>query len=86
MSEEKKEVEVKVYLSSLDNVLKFIECFNLSDLFFKLQDCKDVLLARPSKEALDDYIKASSVFFEVNSNLITLADAYLEARLEEIVS
>ena len=83
MSEEKKEVEVKVYLSTLDNVLKFVKCFDLERVFTQLNEHKEALLLRPCKEQLDNYIQASTLFFELNGNLISLVDAYLEAKREQ---
>lgn len=84
MSEEKKkEVEVKVYLSELNNVLKFVECFDLEASFNQLNEYKETLVKRPSKEQLDNYIHVSNLFYELNGNLINLIDAYLEAKREQ---
>lgn len=84
MSEEvKKEVELKVYLAGLEDVPKFIESIDLSRFFYALQDAKEVALAEPTKENLNEYVKASRLFFEINGNLLTLVDAYMQTKYEQ---
>lgn len=85
MSEEvlKKEVELKVYLAGLEDVPSFIESIDLSTFFYALQDAKSFALAEPTKENLDKYAKASRLFFEINGNILTLINAYMETKFEQ---
>lgn len=83
MSENNKEVELKVYLADLENVPDFIESIDLSKFFYTLQDAKEVVLYEPTKENLDKYIKASKLFFEINGNILNLLEAYLQTKLDQ---
>lgn len=84
MSEEvRKEVELKVYLAGLEDVPAFIESIDLSKFFYDLQDAKGLALVKPTKENLDNYTKASRLFFEINGNVLTLINAYMQTKYEQ---
>lgn len=78
-----KEVELKIYLSKLDNVTRFVNSLNIMDIHYNLVGLREDLAVELTQEKLDKYVEESRFFNEVNNNVVNLYQAYLDTKQKE---